>query len=135
MKIVFPYEEKKSNIFPKVRRPVAEVYFYSKLTGGWLRYKMIVDSGADYTILPRYCSVDLGINLNTDCLKKVTSGVGGQETVWFLKRRAKIKIADFQAKIPLGFINSDEIPPLLGREGCLNLLRILLANFQTEIST
>lgn len=134
MKIVFPYEEKESNIFPKIRRPIADVYFWSKLTKGWLRYKMIVDSGADYTILPYYCSVDLGINLNSDCLKKETSGVGGQETVWFLKRKAKIKIADSQIKIPLGFINSNDIPPLLGREGCLNLFRILLANFKTEIS-
>lgn len=125
MRAIFPYEE---------RRPVAEIYFWSKLTQSWLRYKMIVDSGADYSILPRYCSVDLGIDLKRDCLKKETAGVGGQETVWYLKRKAKIKINDFQLKIPLGFINSDDIPPLLGREGCLNLFRILLANFQTEIS-
>lgn len=134
MGIAFPYEEKESNIFPKIKRPVAAVYFWSKLTKSWLRYKMIVDTGADFTLLPRFCSVDLGINLKTDCLVKKTTGIGGQEIVYFLKEKIKIKIGDFSLKIPLGFTNSDSIPPLLGREGCLNSLRILFANFRTEIS-
>lgn len=133
MRIVFPYEEKKSNIFPKIKRPVAEIYFWSKLIDGWLRYKMIVDTGADYTILPRYCSVDLGINLTKDCLVRKTAGVGGQAKVFFLKTKAKIKIGESPLEIPLGFIKSDSIPPLLGREECLNFFRVLFADYKTEL--
>lgn len=133
MKAVFPYEEKKSALFPKIKRPIAEVYFWSKLINGWLRYKMIVDTGADYTILPRYCSVDLGINLAKDCLRKKTAGVGGEETVFFLKKKARVKIGNFQLGIPLGFIDSSQIPPLLGREKCLNLLKLIFVDFKTEI--
>lgn len=134
MKITFPYEEKESDIFPKIMRPVAEVHFWSKLINGWLGYKMIVDTGADYTILPKYRTVDLGVDLNKDCLIEKTYGVGGKAKVYFLKKKVKIKIGNFKFKIPLGFLASKKIPPLLGREGCLNIFRLIFANFQTEFS-
>jgi len=95
---------------------------------------MIVDTGADFTILPRYRCVDLGVDLGKDCLIKKTAGVGGKETVFFLKKKIKIKIGDFQFRIPLGFLNSNNIPPLLGREECLNLFKLTFVDFQTAIS-
>lgn len=134
MKTVFPYEEKESDIFPKIMRPSAEVYFWSKLTDSWLGYKMIVDTGADYTILPKYRAVDLGINLTNDCIIKKTYGVGGGVKVFFLKNKVRISIGNFEFKIPLGFLDADNIPPLLGREGCLNIFRLVLADFQTEFN-
>lgn len=135
MKTIFPYEEKKSDIFPKIKRPVAEIYFWSKLINNWLLYKMIVDTGADYTILPKDCSVDLGIDLKKDCFAKKTFGVGGKELVYFLKKKMRIKISKFCFEIPLGFLNSNKIPPLLGRESCLNIFRLVFVNFQTKISS
>ena len=135
MRVIFPYEEKESNILPKIKRPVANVYFWSKLIDSWLRYKMIVDSGADYTILPRYCSVDLGISLRRDCRLVETAGVGGKAIVYFLKRKARSRIGNLELNIPLGFINSDKIPPLLGREGCLNLLQAIFVHYKTELAT
>ena len=44
---------------------------------------MIVDTGADYTLLPRFLAPVLGIDLNKDCQKLKTSGVGGEERVFF----------------------------------------------------
>jgi len=134
MKITFPYEEKESSIFPKIKRPTAEVYFWSKLINSWVGYKMIVDTGADYTILPKYRAVDLGISLEKDCSKNKTYGVGGGVAVFFLKRKAKIRIGSSELVIPLGFLDADDIPPLLGREGCLNIFKVLFINFQTEFS-
>lgn len=135
MQVTFPYEEKPSTIFSKVKRPMAEVSFWSNLLNNWLRYQMIVDSGADYTLLPRYRCLDLGVNLKKDCFPIKTSGVGGQTTVFLLKKKVKIKIADHVMNIPVGFINSDTVPPLLGRQDCLNNLQVLLANYQTKIFT
>ncbi len=134
MKVTFPYEEKEADIFPRIKRPVAEVYFWSKFIRNWIRYKMIVDSGADYTIIPKYYSADLGIHLLQDCYVKKTYGVGGGTTVFFLKRKWLIKIGEEELRIPLGFLESESVPPLLGREGCLNLFYLLFANYQTEIS-
>src|SRR3989338_10940866 len=104
MRVIFPYEEKESNIFPKIKRPVANVYFWSKLIDSWLRYKMIVDSGADYTILPRYCSVDLGISLRRDCRLVETARVGGKAIVYFLKRKARSRVVSTSFKRFLFFI-------------------------------
>lgn len=135
MKVTFPYEEKRSDIFPKIKRPLAKVYFWSKLINNWLGYKMVVDTGADYTVLPKYGSVDLGIDLKKDCLVKKTFGVGGLQRVYFFKKRAKLKIGEAELLIPLGFLDSNDIPPLLGREECLNLFKVLFADFKTEISS
>lgn len=133
MRVVIPYEEEKSNIFPKIKRPVAYVHFWSRFINDWVRYKMIVDTGADYTILPLYRTLDLGIDPKKDCVLKKTSGVGGKTTVYFLKRNIKIKIGSFELDIPVGFIDSYLIPPLLGREKCLNVLKVTFFNFHTQI--
>lgn len=135
MRLIFPFKEKASNIFTKIKRPVATIYFWSKLIDGWLGYEMIVDTGADFTILPQYRSLDLGVNLRNDCLPKQTSGVGGSTLVFFCKKRIRIKIGEYELKIPLGFLNSNSIPPLLGREECLNLFKLTFVGFQTEISS
>lgn len=80
---------------------------------------MVVDTGADYTILPRHLSKKLRINLHDDCVKSTTFGVGGEQTVFFCKKKLKGSIGPLQRQIPLAFINRNDIPPLLGRLGFL----------------
>lgn len=132
MAVDFPYEEGRSDIFPIIKRPVAEVFFWSKLINGWLRYKMIVDTGADYTILPKYRAVDLGIDLQKDCTVKKTAGVGGSTKVFFFKSDMRIKIGRTELHIPLGFLDSNDVPPLLGRERCLNAVKVCFNNYKTQ---
>lgn len=134
MKVVFPYVVKQSPLFSLVKRPVAEVSVWSKLTHSWLNYSMLVDTGADYTVFPSYCSVDLGVHLPTECQQSKTSGVGGSVTVFFMKRQIRIKIGGRQLSIPAGFINTNTVPPLLGREACLNFFQLKFVNFHTEFS-
>lgn len=132
MRIVFPYETKKSSIFKKIKRPVAKVAVWSKLINNWLEYTMIVDTGSDYTILPKSCAFDLGISLLKDCQEHESRGIGGKEKVYFLKRKVKIKIGNREEKIPLGFLDRNNIPLLLGRQECLNKFGVLFENFKTE---
>ena len=80
---------------------------------------MVVDTGADYTILPRHFSEKLRISLERDCIKDVTFGVGGEQAVYFLKRKIKAKIGHLERDIPLAFLDSNEVPALLGRLGFL----------------
>lgn len=132
MKVIFPYEDKKSSIFEKIKRPIASVSFWSKLINNWLEYTMIVDTGSDYTILPMACALDLGINLSKECQKHRSRGIGGKEKVYFLKNEARIKIGNSTLKIPVGFLDRNDIPPLLGRHKCLDKFAVLFANFKTE---
>lgn len=92
---------------------------------------MIVDTGADYTLLPYSASEDLGIDLEKDCTEHRTFGIGGSETVYLI-HRYKIKIGNIELKTPIGFLGRDDILPLLGREKCLNNLNVLFSKFITS---
>lgn len=135
MKVSFPYEEKRSSIFRLIKRPVAKVRFWSKKFDRWLEYTMIVDTGADYTLLPFSKAKDLGVDLEKDCQRFATIGVGGAETVYFLRRKTKISIGDRERKIPVGFLEKEDIPPLLGRQGCLDTFDVLFSGFATHFSS
>ena len=134
MKISFPYETKPSSIFGAIKRPVAKVHFWSKKFNRYLEYLMIVDTGADYTLLPLSAAGELEVNLRKDCQPFRTAGVGGEEKVYLLKR-AKMKIGNWGKNIPVGFLEREDIPPLLGRESCLNDLDVRFLHFTTTLAT
>lgn len=80
---------------------------------------MVVDTGADFTILPRYLAEDLHISLERDCVKDETFGVGGEQAIYLYKQKIKAKIGDVEKDIPLAFFDNNEVPALLGRLGFL----------------
>ena len=94
---------------------------------------MIVDTGADYTLLPYFYAYDLGINLKKDCKPYSTPGVGGKEKVYIFKK-AKVKLGNWERMIPVGFLERDNIPPLLGRQGFLETFNVLFARHITSFS-
>jgi len=134
MKVSFPYETESSSIFGLVKRPIALVSFWSEKRKRWLKYTVVVDTGADYTLLPYSAAEDLGVNLKKDCKKYQTFGIGGSETV-SLVLKYKIKIGNLELKIPLGFLGRDDIPPLLGRQECLNNFAVLFSKFVTSFGS
>ena len=89
---------------------------------------MIVDTGADYSLFPKRYAGILGVNLNLDCQVETTLGVGGVETVYQYKK-LPIKIGRWEKKIPVGFLERDDIPPLLGRLECLEVFNLVFKNF------
>lgn len=94
---------------------------------------MIVDTGADYTILPRFYVFDLGVNLNKDCRTYQTFGIGGNEKVYLL-RNARVRLGKWKDSVPIGFLNRDDIPPLLGRQEFLEIFKVTLVNHITIFS-
>ncbi len=77
------------------------------------------------TYLPRSYATYLGIDLTADCLAQTTHGIGGIETVYVFKNLI-LKIGDFKRKIPVGFLDRDDVPPLFGRHECLETFRTIL---------
>lgn len=133
-KVSFPYETRQSVIFKQVKRPVATVGFWSDRFEKWISYNMVVDTGADYTVLPFSSITDLGINPKKECRQFKTQGIGGTETVYFSKKKIKVKIGDVTKEIPLGFLSRNNIPALLGRQECLNSFAVLFSEFITSFS-
>ena len=133
MQIKFPFEIKSSGIFGPVTRPVAKVDVWSKFSNNWVEIIMLVDSGADYSLLPKFYAEDLGINLEKDCKPYSTFGVGGSETVYVLKN-LKVKLGKWKFKIPVGFLERDNIPPLLGRQSFLEDFKVIFYRHTTTFS-
>lgn len=119
MDVRFPYEKERSGRFSTIFRPVAKVTFISPYVDKLVDIWMVVDTGADYTILPRHFSQKLRISLEKDCLKETTFGVGGEQIVYFFKKRIKTRIGQLERNIPVAFLDNNEIPALLGRLGFL----------------
>jgi predicted aspartyl protease len=132
-KLKFPFEKSSSQIFGSVWRPIARVGFWSNKIKQWVDVIMIVDTGADYTILPRFYASDFGISLHKDCETYQTFGIGGSERVYLLKN-AKVKLGKWERFVPIGFLDRDDIPPLLGRQEFLEIFKLTLANHSTVFS-
>jgi len=115
MVITFTFKKEKSSLLGTIYRPIATVLLQDKKSGVFKPITMIVDTGADYTLLPRFLAPVLGIDLNKDCQKLKTSGVGGEETVFFCKEKITVRLGEWERRIPFGFLDNDFIPPLLGR--------------------
>jgi len=119
--IKFPFEKSTSHIFGDVWRPMAQVFFQRKSVDKWRSVWMIVDTGADYTLLPRFMAQKLEVNVEKECKIFHTSGIGGTERVYLLPK-IKVQLGKFERIIPVGFIDRNEVPPLLGRHLFLETL-------------
>lgn len=129
MALTFSFEESSSPILGKIHRPVAQVFFISR-KGSWYEIWMLVDTGADYTLLPKYVSKRLGIDLQKECRTFHTAGIGGSERVYFLKR-IKVKLGEWERRVPVGFLDRDDIPPLMGRHLFLETFEALFSSNHT----
>ena len=119
MDVTFPFEDAGKNYFGRIFRPIAKVSFQSPKHRIWTDTWMVVDTGADFTILPQYLSEDLSISLERDCLKESTMGVGGERTIYLLKSKIKARLGSVDRMVPLAFFDTNEVPALLGRLGFL----------------
>lgn len=130
----FDFKEEDSEIFGKIYRPIATVFLKHTKKNKWRPITMIVDSGADYTLLPFWIAEALGVEIFKDTLKYETGGIGGKETVYFLKKETEAKIGPWKLRIPLGFLKRDNVPPLLGRQKFLENFAVLFYRHKTYFS-
>lgn len=127
MALKFPFKREKSPILGTIYRPMAQVFFWSKKGKYWSEVWMIVDTGADYTLLPRFLAEDLKVDLEKECKVFLTQGIGGNERVYFLPQ-IKAKLGKWERVIPVGFLGRNEVPPLMGRH-------LFLETFETRFSS
>lgn len=121
MRVAFKFQKIASKLFGYIYRPYAEVIFYGK-NGKARKITMVVDTGADYTLLPRREAALLGIDLSRHCTAQTTYGVGGPETV-YLYQGLQVQLGGKKLKIPVGFLEKNDVPPLLGRHRFMELFK------------
>lgn len=130
MALKFSFKKEKSLILGNIYRPVARVFFWSANINNWMAVRMIVDTGADYTLLPRFMANRLGVDLEKDCKVFTTYGIGGGERVYFLAK-IKVRLGNWERIIPIGFLERNEIPPLMGRHLFLETFETLFSSDHT----
>jgi hypothetical protein len=133
MVVTFNYEKEASPLFGTIYRPVADILLQNAQTGQWQPVTMLIDSGADYTLLPFWFSAPLGIDLARSCEKGSTFGVGGEVEV-YLYREIMAKVGNWERKIAVGFLEREKVPPLLGRQGLLDSFTIVLSRRRVYLS-
>lgn len=127
VKCSFPYQYIYTNKFGRIFRPYVTISVLKKDSHIYVNRTLIVDTGADFTVFPRSNAQLFGINLEKETTKTETFGVGGGEEI-FLYKNLKIKIHDFELEIPVGFLNRNDVPPLLGRQQCLELFSVTFSD-------
>ena len=119
----FPFRYITKGYLGSIWRPYALCEFKNIKEDLWIPMELVIDTGADYTLLPLNYAYLLGINLDNDCYKETTLGIGGEEKV-YLYKKLQAKIGRMKINIPVGFLKRNDVPPLLGRLKFLELLRI-----------
>jgi hypothetical protein len=132
-RVSFPYEERKSKLLGNIKRPYAKISLWSGALNEWLDYVMLVDTGADYSLVPKIVAGDLGIDIKHDCEEHESKGVGGKERVYILKKKIQLRIGDMEQSIILGILERDDLPPLLGRTACLDNFDVLFSKHVTYL--
>lgn len=114
--ISFKYEAVASRMFGTLYRPVVKVQFWSEATQSWKTVQMLVDTGADYSILPRYLATWLQLEIKDTGKVHETQGVGGVQKIYMVDK-LRARIGKFEREVPVGIIDSTQVPPLMGRLG------------------
>ncbi|MFH1563990.1 MAG: retropepsin-like aspartic protease [Nitrospirota bacterium] len=113
MKIVEFYTDKEiSLLFGKVWRPYADV----ELTKGdkSIPYRMLVDPGADITLIARLTGEYLGLQIEKEDKIYELSGVTG-EPISVIIKEIKMRIGDIEFPLRVAWSMIEEVPLLIGR--------------------
>ena len=121
-----PFDFRGEGYLGKIYRPYIQVLLTSKNIDELIPVEVLIDTGADYTLLPKKYADLLDINLLKECKLDRTYGIGGEEKIYLCKNLITLKINDFKMIIPAGFLEKDDIPPLLGRLGALEMLVFIM---------
>ena len=125
VKVRFPFTRIGKTYLGIIYRPYALVGLSSIRIADWIPTEAIVDTGADYTLLPRRYADLLDIDINVDCKADTTLGVGGSETIYLCKNLIKLKVDSWRKIIPVGFLERNDVPLLIGRLGCLEFFKMI----------
>lgn len=79
------------------------------------KLKILVDSGADFCLMPKQLGLDLGYGVGSEEVMSKAEGVGGE--VDYVLRRVELSIDNHTLTVPIAWLQTDDaVECLLGRE-------------------
>lgn len=128
MSIEFPLSDVNTK-FGVIPTPLLTIFVLTKF--GYQSYQFLFDTGADFTMLPRYMAEDIGVNLQT--LPQTRSYGIGDKGIKVYMSNIKIKIATEELKIRCLFSEKDTTPFLLGRMDVFSRFNISFDNRRKKV--
>ncbi|MFN0202948.1 MAG: retropepsin-like aspartic protease [Bacteroidia bacterium] len=103
------------------------------VAGDWIKYEMLVDSGADFTFISREVGEDLGLELQGTDIIRTVYGVGGAGIQYTMKQ-LNLKIADTEFLCEVAWCLIADIPDLLlGRLNVFHTFKVTFDQRNTQI--
>lgn len=119
----FEYKEQDSAIFGKVKRPLIDLDVFSELEKAWLPlYKVLADTGADISILPKYIGRLVVTNVSNDRRIDIRGIVPHSKIVCYI-HEIKFRLGDREFRLPVAIAESDDVPVVLGRVKGLDIFK------------
>jgi predicted aspartyl protease len=126
--IEFPQREIKTELGvlldPTLELPV-------KTPGGNRRFRFLLDSGTDFTMMPRSAARQLGLSLKGTKEMSVTGIEGSETTAWLSE--ITVEIGGSELPLPCLFSSIERTPYLLGRMGFFQRFNITFDNARKKI--
>lgn len=120
----FPYIEKESRVLGKVLRPLIKIRIFSEKYNDWETIdNVLVDTGADLTVLPRFIGESIINDITIGEYAEIKGIVPTSLLIAFV-HRLKIKVADNEFETKVAIADSNDVPPILGRYRALDLFNL-----------
>ncbi len=127
--IEFPFERRQSQRFGTILKPIIPVRLSGPVRA--VNVFMLVDSGADLSILPYSVGETLGLQLDIGTRNEV-QGIG-EGAVPYLLGAVEVQIGGLALRVRIGWALIEEVPFLLGRLDVFGELAIEFREFENKI--
>ena len=104
--------------------PVIELEIWTRK--GYRKFRFIVDTGADVTILPRYAADYIGVDLST-CDRGQSVRIEGAGIEVYISS-IRVRVGQVELEIRCLFADSDCVPFILGRADVFDHFDLLFDN-------
>lgn len=118
----FPYTEKESRIFGRILKPIIYIEIFSEKHDLWCGIdNVVVDTGADITLIPRDIGEELVGDIFSGTKASIKSVTPYEVDVYIHNLKLRVIGKEFNTKVAIA--DSEEVPNLLGRFGALDLFK------------
>ena len=120
----YQYREKSSKIFGTILRPLINIEVFSETKKDWeIIDNVLADTGADLCILPRFLAEPLVDDITDGQYVEIKGVVPNTVLIAFIHNlKIKLNKKEFTTKVALA--DSNDVPPILGRYGGLDLFEV-----------
>ncbi len=99
--------------------------------GVWRKHKFLFDTGADYTSVPKFMSVVVGVDL-TKARQEVMYTANNESMITYVSK-IHLRLDHLELIIPCVFTERDDTPFLLGRSGLIDRFEMTLSAVKRKL--